>query len=146
VAKDCEIEDAVFAITPQNEEGAFDALRETFGSWMKDADTIDDAFEALGYAIERDGEGRICALFKEMTRFTDDDELFDALGPWVRRGSYVTMTNSYGEGTTTYRFTGRTCVVETDDDEPLDPDDMSDEDEEGGFERDGDPDEIDWDY
>ena len=113
MSAETDIEECSFAIAPDKETDAQLALAGQFGAWIEECDCLDDAVERLGFVLERDGDGRVCRVFKENLLFGDDDEFFEALGPHVRRGSFVVMHGGVDDERWTYRFTGRRCIVET---------------------------------
>lgn len=72
-------------------------LAERHFSWMNNADpdeweTLEDAMASWGYPIETDDEGNVIDIRFHGQKIGDEDQLFDAIAPYVEDGSYIEMT------------------------------------------------------
>jgi len=74
-----------------------------------DATTLKEAITAWRWQVEEDDKGNVVEIYFEGEKLGDDAILFDAISPYVRRGSYIDMT---GEDDCIWRwaFDGKTCV------------------------------------
>jgi hypothetical protein len=97
--------------------------RDTGGShysWVHDdeylsARTLEEALVVWGWMPEFDGQGNIgdiTDLMFEREKIGDEDVLFNAIAPYVKRGSYICMTGEDGEQWRWY-FDGKRCVQQT---------------------------------
>lgn len=71
---------------------------------------IQDAFDCVGWWPAVDANGNVCGLsFNDGGCEDDDEDLFDAIAPYVEAGSTLEMRNEDGCFWTWY-FDGKTCT------------------------------------
>jgi hypothetical protein len=75
-----------------------------------DARTVDEQFEEWRWSTEYDDSGNIVDLVHEGEKMGDDIELFKAIAPHVKPGSYIDMMGEDGNDWRWY-FDGVTCLM-----------------------------------
>lgn len=106
-------------IRPRDEIDALEALQEDFGDvdGVSDADSLDEAMDALGWELERDDEDVVSGLCA--TDMDGEADAFFAIGPFVKRGSFIFLSWEDEEDIVGWVFTGRACHEWQPDEEEL---------------------------
>jgi hypothetical protein len=75
-----------------------------------EARTVDEQFEEWRWSTEYDDNGNIVDLVHDGEKMGDDLELFKAIAPHVKSGSYIDMMGEDGNDWRWY-FDGTTCLL-----------------------------------
>lgn len=100
--------DCNFVIKEENQESALQALKTLTKNkkfkWVGNiqlCDTLRDALNEMGYDVEFDNLNNISDLEFFRENLGDDEELFNAIAPYVEENSYIEM---YGEDGCKWRW------------------------------------------
>ena len=111
--------DRKFGIKSDKKEAAFRAIIELAGKkadyyGVRSEDVLEchnlrDAVERWGWDLEEDSSGDIINIGCNNEKLGEDLKLFEAIAPFVTRGSFIEMT---GDEASHWRwvFNGKTCV------------------------------------
>lgn len=72
------------------------------------AGTLAQQFEVWSWVLRFDDEGNVCGIFFRGEKAGEHDELFQAVGPFVEKGSSVVMVNETGHRSGWF-FNGKEC-------------------------------------
>lgn len=83
-------------------------------SWVNteefvNAKTLTEAIEAWGWGINEDKKGNVIEVYFDRDKSGDEDYLFEAIGPYVKEGSFIQMSGEDGAVWRWY-FTGKECI------------------------------------
>jgi len=73
------------------------------------AETVTRMLTKAEYVTEADGEGNITSLYFDGSGMGDDEELYQALAPYMRDGSFLELCNEMGD-IWRWVFEGGKCV------------------------------------
>jgi len=82
--------------------------RRIFDSHILQFQTLQEALEAWAWKPEFDEEGNIVAIYFEGNKSGNELELFNALAPYVKAGSFIEMGGEDG-AIWRFQFDGTTC-------------------------------------
>jgi len=101
-----------FFLPAEHKEAAFRAAKPVYGGWVRKGDSkgctsLSEVLELWGYASEEDEQGNIVKLWFETEKLGEEIKVFQAIGPFVKAGSYLDMNGDYGQFR--WAFDGKTC-------------------------------------
>lgn len=114
--------DSSFNIKKENVQLALNAFNAHFGdpAWRAAQylppkflpfSSLDEALSAEAWEVETDEHGNIVDIIFEGEKSYNEDTIFEAIGPYVEKGSFIVIT---GEDDRIYRyyFNGKEMVVQ----------------------------------
>lgn len=87
---------------------AAESKQRIFGACTSQFQTLQEALEAWAWKPEFDEEGNIVAISFEGNKSGNDLELFQAIAPFVKAGSFIEMGGEDG-AIWRFQFDGKTC-------------------------------------
>jgi len=102
-----------FFMAAKDKAEAFKVAKPLHGHYVRKGDTDDclnlgEVLRTWGYEAREDAEGNIVKFSCENEKLGDEHELFKAIAPWVKAGSYLEMSGDYGQWR--WIFDGTTCI------------------------------------
>ena len=109
-----------FFISAKNKDATLEAIKglakqfpDEHFSWVTpeqflSAKTLEEAMDAWRWEIDLDEKGNVEEISFCGEKIGDDKLLFDAIAPWVKKGSYIEMQGEDGEQWR-WNFDGKTC-------------------------------------
>lgn len=61
------------------------------------AETLESALEEWRFPVKADAEGNIISIYFDGEKLGDEDQLFKALAPFVKSGSFIEMSGEEGD-------------------------------------------------
>lgn len=114
-----DMRDQEFFIDKSNIDKALQAIKEickgkednfawVINSDVYDADTLEEAMDYWGWQLEFDQDGNCNNIYCQNEKLGDDYQLFAAIAPCVKKGSFIEMSGEDGE-IWRWVFDGKKC-------------------------------------